>query len=250
MFSKKWRLAFRIFCSILFALGALFTILFVAALCIQSSITMNVEEFQKEGNYSKETMMLFADVAFPYDRIRKWDEDIKVEIVYTDKLNESLILEIDSIIAILSPLIHPVKIYKVPENGNLKVYRKVDSIIESNGKEIATRGFCYIPPLIKTLSWDIKYAEVSDIWYCNCIFHEILHAIGLQHSLYPYPFYMNMSGTYIFDSYEEMEEKLYNPLYISEEEKLIIKMLYSPHIKSGLKKKKFLKLMNLNDYNR
>ena len=240
MFSRK-----RIFhfCSYLIIFICL--ILYVILYSISSkSITINAEEFKKEGNYSKETILLFADVAFPYNKIRKWKEDIKVEIVKTDRLNETLIFEIDSIINILSPLIYPVKIYRVPENGNLKVHRKVDSIPISTKN---AQGFCYIPPIIKKLSWNIEYAEVYDIWYSPVIFHEIIHAIGLQHPSIEYPFYMKIAGSYNFYSFEEAE-KLYNPLYISEEEKIIIKMLYSPYIKSGLRKEKFIKKMKLYDY--
>jgi len=218
--------------------------LFIFVNCSQSRIELNAEEFQKERNYSKEELLLFGDVAFPYNRIRKWNDDIKVEIVRTDRLNDALISEIDSIINILSPLIYPIKMYRVPEHGNLKVHRKVDSIPITTKD---ARGFCYVPPLIKTLSWDIKYAEVYDIWYSNVIFHEILHAIGLQHPSKEPPFYMRICSAYNFYSLDEVIFLLDNPLYISEEEKLIIKMLYSPHIKPGLKRQKFLQKMNLCD---
>ena len=245
MFSK---MNFYIFRKVIYILLFLYIVvrcvLLCVALCVQSSITVNANEFQKEGNYSKEMLLLFTDVAFPYphNRIRKWTKDIKVEIVNADKLDKSLVDEVDSIINILSPLIYPLKIYKVPENGNLEVFRKVDSIPISG----SVQGFCYMPQKTSiALSWDIKYAKVYDIWYSNFVFHEMLHAIGLQHPPEHYPFYMQISGGYTFKSLEEAEEKFYDRLYISEEEKIIIKMLYSQHIRSGLTKKEFLKQMKL-----
>jgi len=204
---------------------------------------VDAEKFQREGNYSKETLLLFSDIAFPYNRIRKWNEDIKVEIVNADKQNKLSITEVDSIIHLLSPLIYPVKIYRVSENGNLKVHLNVDSVPISTKN---AQGFCYIPPLIKTFSFNIKYAEVYNIWYSPVIFHEFLHAIGLQHPSKQYPYYMTICGGYTFKSLEDAEV-LYNHLYISEEEKTIIKMLYSPYIKSGLTKEEFLKKMKLQE---
>lgn len=188
--------------------------------------------------------MLFADIAFPYNRIRKWNTDIKVEIKYTDRLKESDILEIDSIIKILSPLIHPLKISRVSSDGNLIVYRKVDSIPISGRQP---RGFCYIPPLIKSMTYNIVYAEVYDWEYSigpEILLHEFEHAIGLQHPSKQYPFYMNIRGSYEFKSLEEME-RCKVPYYISEQEKRIIKMLYSSFIKSGLDKKTFIKKAKL-----
>jgi len=242
MLSKKRKL---VFCIIE---GIFFTILLILGFGLyylfHPPITVNGNEFQTNGNYSKESLSLFTELAFPYGKIQKWDEDIKVEIVSTDKLDKSSIDEIDSIIRILSPLIYPVKIYKVSENGNLKVYRKVDAIITHGDTIKKTEGFCYIPPLIKRLSWNIKYAEVYDMWYNDCIFHEFLHAIGLQHTSKQYPFHLNMSDYHIYYSLQD-EEKYNTPLYIPEEEKIVIKMLYSPYIKSGLTKEEFLKKMKL-----
>ena len=245
MLSRKRRIIIYItIASVCFTIGLILHV--IDYYTIHPPITVNANEFRKEGNYSKETLMLFKELAFPYDKIRKWSEDIKVEIVHTDKLDKSSIVEIDSIIKILSPLIYPVKIYKVSENGNLKVYRKVDAIVAHGDTIKNTQGFCYIPREKNFFSFDIKYAEVYDIWYTDCIFHEFLHAIGLKHTSKQYPFHLNMSDYHIYYSLED-EEKYNTPLYICEEEKLIIKMLYSPYIKSGLTKEEFLKKMKLTD---
>lgn len=252
MLSKKWTLIFHIFRITVYVFVILCIAFYAFLLYATSSITVNRENFLKGKNYSKETLLLFSDIAFPDDKIRKWNEDIKVEIAnedrkvkipYADLRNKGSISEVDSIINILSPLIYPVKIYRVPQNGNLIVHLNVDSVpIPTKNAQ----GFCYIPPLIKTFSWNIKYAEVYNIWYSPVIFHEILHAIGLQHPSKEYPFYMAIDDEYTFGSLEE-EEKFHTPLYLSEEEKTIIKMLYSPYIKSGLSKKEFLKQMKLQD---
>jgi len=237
MIPKKWRLVLYIISSVFFTIGI------ITYYLVFPTITVNAAEFQKKGNYSRDTLLLFVDIAFPYDRIRKWNGDIKVEIVNEDKLDKESISDVDSIIHLLSPLIQPVKIYRVAKDGNLIVRRKVDSVPNTTND---AQGFCYIPPLIKTLSWNIKYAEVYDIWYSPVIFHEFLHAIGLQHPSKEYPFYMTIDGGHTFESLEDAEV-LYNHLYISEEEKTIIKMLYSPYIKSGLRKEEFIKKMKLQD---
>ena len=211
-----------------------------------NSIEIDAENFQKEGNYTTEELLLFSDIAFPYERIRKWEEDIKVEIKNMDKLKPVDIFEVDSIINILSPLISPVKMYRVADGGNLIVHRRVDSIPI---QETRISGFCYIPPLIKSRTLAINYAEVYDMVYLtmpNVCLHEFEHAIGLQHPSIQYPFYMNIAGEYTFNSLEDWEAAAY-PFYISEEEKKIIRMLYSPYIKSGLTKKTFMKRMGLNE---
>jgi len=253
--SKKWELIFRtlvgfyILCVFCFYLAAYYLHY------VSSSVTVNASEFLKEGNYSKEMLLLFTDIAFDkqYNVIHKWDEDIKVEIVNADKLNETLILEIDSIINMLSPLIYPVKMYKVMENGNLKIYRQADSIPIPLSDNPDVMGYCITPSPIspKILSWNIKYAEVHEIAPSNfnIILHEVLHAIGLGHPSKEYRFFLRMAAPKkIFGSFEESEKFSDNPLlYMSEEEKEVIKMLYSPYIKSGLRKKEFLKKMNLNN---
>ena len=86
-------------------------------------VTVDAAAFQKEKEYTKEELLLFADFAFPNDRIRKYDEDIRVVIKNKEYLNDASIHEVDSIIAILAPLVHPIKIYRVEKNGNLVVTR-------------------------------------------------------------------------------------------------------------------------------
>lgn len=186
-------------------------------------ISIDSKKFKEEGNYKKEELLLFSDIAFPYDRIRKWDKDIKVEIGNLNSLCQSDIIEVDSIIKILSPLIHPIKISRVSSGGNLIVYRKVDSIPIPDKHRAS--GFCYIPPLINSKTLNINYAEVYDIHYVNgpsvCL-HEFEHAIGLRHPSRQYPFYMQIVGTdvpHVFKSIDEYEKYLDLPYHLSDEEK-------------------------------
>lgn len=54
----------------------------------------------------------------------------------------------------------------------------------------------------------------------------------------------NERKPYIFRSFEESDSCMAQ-FYISEQEKMVIKMLYSPAIKSGLRKEEFMKQFKL-----
>ena len=210
-------------------------------------ITVDADAFQKEKEYTKEELLLFADFAFPNDRIRKYDEDIRVVIKNKEYLNDASIHEVDSIIAILAPLVHPIKIYRVEKNGNLVVTRNK----QTSGKYRRSSG-CENSNLFETLSWSNTYSEIYDTHHYNGakhIFKEFEHALGLDKPARQYPFYTNINSNtpqkpYIFRSFEESDSCMAQ-FYISEQEKMVIKMLYSPAIKSGLRKEEFMKQFKL-----
>jgi hypothetical protein len=73
---------------------------------------------------------------------------------------------------------------------------------------------------------------------------------GTFNSDTPGTFVSDIGGTfevilsYIFRSFEE-SDSCTAQFYISEQEKMVIKMLYSPAIKSGLRKEEFMKQFKL-----
>jgi hypothetical protein len=77
--------------------------------------------------------------------------------------------------------------------------------------------------------------------------HEFLHAIGLGHASMPHEAILVMATPEApnnFYSLDESEEHEKNKYYISEQEKQVIRMLYSSGIPSGLKKSVFIKKIN------
>ena len=148
---------------------------------------------------------------------------------------------------IYSPLVHPIKIYRVEKNGNLVVTRNK----QTSGKYRRSSG-CENSTLFETLSWSNTYSEIYDTHHYNGakhIFKEFEHALGLDEPAKQYPFYTNINSNtpqkpYIFRSFEESDSCMAQ-FYISEQEKMVIKMLYSPAIKSGLRKEEFMKQFKL-----
>jgi hypothetical protein len=71
--------------------GAVFIFLVIGLLQCDF-VTVDAAAFQKEKEYTKEELLLFADFAFPNERIRKYDEDIRVVIKNKEYLNDASIL--------------------------------------------------------------------------------------------------------------------------------------------------------------
>lgn len=232
--------------------------------CIESIAASGIREFQTEKfksiNYTNEELGLFCDVAFMHEdvQIRKWDENIRVEIKNIQDIDQKSIIEVDSIIAILTPLIAPLTIERVEKNGNLHVYRHVNSVVSatphSHLKPKYINGLTQINK--KTpYNWNITYACIYDApsTTAQTLLHEFEHAIGLGHPFKPYPFYLTIGRSVIpqyFRTNEEFMAFLNRPFYISEQEKTVIKMLYSPDIKSGLHIDFFAKGMGFTDEDR
>jgi hypothetical protein len=204
--------------------------------------TFSKETFINETKCTHEDILLFMDIA---DRegqqIRKWDSDIKVEIVQKEKLNKEEIADIDSIIDIIKPLIFPVKIYKVTNDGNFRIHRKVEKLpgVSENSMGIGCTKLNKWTESLNINSVDIYEPILTS---SNVLLHEFLHGLGLSHPEKMYPFKMVIKGTEapeLFYSEEEWEEydKIKYPL--SEQEKQVLRMLYSSTIKSGLKIKCF-----------
>jgi hypothetical protein len=167
-----------------------------------------------------------------------------------DSLNKREIDDIDSIIEIITPLIHPIKIERVENNGNLEVYRKVERILSFSAyiRKNQPRGITMMNPFVSTINFAQIY-ETNNVSDNSTIIHEFLHAIGLAHASKPHKFNLVMStleAPNIFNSIDELEAFNNIPYYISEQEKQVIKMLYSSDVKSGLQKEDFIKEMNLN----
>lgn len=224
------------------------------------------ESFIKKG-YSQEDILFFSDVAFrEANKLRKWTGDIKVEIDTTCPIDAGCIAEVDTIIQILSPLVAPIKIYKVSEGGNLIIHMNVDYTPAKIGI-----GYALVNRF-NIFSESITHADVYTIKYCRSILpHEICHAIGLAHPENKYLFYTTMGkfescvkeylvngkkvkdfsklGAHVFifetDDDKVKFEEVQKALRIALAERRIIKMLYSGDFKSGLSRSTFEKEMGL-----
>jgi hypothetical protein len=167
-----------------------------------------------------------------------------------DSLNKREIDDIDSIIKIITPLIHPIKIERVENNGNLEIYRKVERIPSFSAyiRENQPIGIVKMIPFTSTINF-VEIYETKRAVGNNTIIHEFLHAIGLSHPSKPHKLHLVMSTSntppsfFTIETYEAYKENNY---YISEQEKQVIKMLYSSDVKSGLQKEDFIKEININ----
>ena len=211
------------------------------------------EQFLSKG-YTQDEIELFSDIGFLHGRIRKWETDIKVEIIDIEKLSKKDIEDVDSIIIIIEPLIFPIKIYRVLKEGNLKVYRKVEKIYKCNFFNITEPGgTAMLNPhkILDIRKLSITTAKIYEKNYSSgtkTLLHEFLHAIGLWHASRPYNFHIAMAtreSPNIFYSLEELDEHHDIEFFISEQEKQVIRMIYSSGVKSGLKRKTFMKEMGL-----
>lgn len=218
---------------------------------VKETRILNAEEFKKM-TYTDEELALFCDIAFMHEdtRVRKWNKDIKVEIRNISELSLESIDEVDSIISILAPLIAPLKIERVNKNGNLHVYRRVDKIISSKHAQVNPACINGMAKLNTQSihSWSIDQATIYDGYHSDSqtLMHEFEHALGLAHPIKLYPYYVTIGRSVIpqyFRSLKEIQDFYREPFYISEQEKTVIKMLYSPEIRAGLHIETFAKKM-------
>ena len=235
---------------ILVIIFLILTVFFIWQIKKYKKISSNFDKelFLSKG-YSDEEIYFFTDVGFFHEKIRKWEKNIKVEIVKIENLKKNEIEEVDSIIKILEPLVYPIKIERVEENGNLKVYRKVLKPIKYKNREVNGKASLSLPIF---LNYDIKCAKIYDAYHINgekTIFHEFLHALGLEHPSRLYIDFHTLLVTHkspnIFYTIDELEEFNDMKFYISEQEKQVIRMLYSSGVKSGLRRSTFIKKMGL-----
>lgn len=219
----------------------------------------NANQFREIG-YTDEELSLFCDIAFMHEetRIRKWDRDIKVEIKNIADISDESIAEVDSVITILAPLIAPLKIERVRSGGNLHVYRKVPEVISSKLKSqpypICLNGMSKLNGSTSR-SWAISFACIYDGCHASSqtLLHEFEHALGLDHPIRLYPYYVTIGRSVIpqyFRSKEDVRSFLRQPFYISEQEKKVIKMLYSSEIRAGLHIETFARKMEFTEEDR
>jgi hypothetical protein len=207
----------------------------------------------KAKNYTQEELILFNDIGFSYDnKIRKWETDIKVEIKNRNEITPQDVADVDSCITILSPLILPLKMERVTSGGNFHVYASTEKKLPTKdnlglGCAETNRKTFYKREITEAIIYEIKNLYRKDI-----LLHEFEHALGLSHAKGKYNYLLNMQSVdnpYILKSEEESDSILDNRFYITEQEKKVIKMLYSSDFKSGLSRKFFMKEMNINDGN-
>ena len=221
----------------------------------------DAESFNSK-NYSKESIVLFSDIAFREgNKIRKWENDIRVELDSSSLQDSNSVALTDRVISILVPLIKPIKIYRVEKNGNLIIHTNVDNTPVNRGI-----GFTDVNRF-NIFSESIHKADIYTIKSSLSVLpHEMCHAIGLSHPENRYPFYniMGINSFFtkdiindssqikpekydlIFNTYDDVV-KFQKENIIPSQEQEVIKMLYSDDVKVGLKKKYFLKKVGMNE---
>lgn len=241
---------FGIFLSVLLAVGVVLVFIVYNNSREERAQDIDVEAFEKIG-YTNEELMLFSDIAFrnKSERIRKWETDIKVEVKNLQGKNSESITEVDSIISILAPLIAPLKIERVKKNGNLIVYRGVTyaPVSVKSGRVKYLNGLSRVNEPSRT-SWDIYYASIyhgNSNGGTQTLMHEFEHALGLDHPIKIYPFYVTIGRSVIPSGFVSDPISSEQAFYISEQEKTVIRMLYSNSIKPGLRRLVFEEKMGL-----
>lgn len=218
----------------------------------ESAQEFDAEKF-KESYYLNEDLELFCDIAFNREssKIRKWSTDIRVEISNAADVSDKDIAEVDSVISILTPLVAPLKIERVSANGNVHIYRRVKTAPTSRSgkKGIPLKGIARINEEAE-YDWEIRNAQIYDSpgSGTQTLMHEFEHVLGLEHPLRIYPYYLTIgrsANPQHYSSYREWHVFKDVPYYLSEQEKVVIKMLYSSEIKAGLHKDEFMKKMGL-----
>jgi len=193
-------------------------------------------EFDKDyllKHYSKEELEFFRQVGF-YDgkKISKWVENIK--ITFVGSAHDGDIELVDSIINEIRPLVAPITIVKVDNDGNLKI-NFVDKVEEGLGNQQVKlsffNGFKYSDiNLPNGLKGTLRQATLR---------HEFLHALGLHHPS------KKFTGTLIeslveFASIEDHDKGNVINYKYSELDKRMVKLLYDSKIAKGVEKKDYL----------
>ena len=222
---------------------------------LRARYLFDVNSFNSK-NYSEESIAFFSDITFREGgRIRKWESDIRVELDSVSLQDSNCIVLTDQVISILTPLIKPLKIYRVKENGNLIIHANVDNTPINKG--IGYTEVNHFNLFSESICKADVYTTKNSL---SVLPHEMCHAIGLAHPENRYPYYNIMGiNSFIIKEFFDDPSKINLSKYdlvldtnddfitfqkeniIPPQEREVIKMLYSEDIKVGLKKKYFLK---------
>ncbi|HEY1008738.1 MAG TPA: hypothetical protein VGE58_01425 [Daejeonella sp.] len=204
------------------------------------------------GKYSKEELIFFSRVGFrKHKTLAKWNSNITVSMGKGD-ITRRDILTVDSIILELAPLIKPLEISRVPEEGDIIVNftaEKEDRIgisaftetDQSPLTKYLTSAKIYVRPTIKGRR---RQAVLR---------HEFLHAMGLAHpvgSFEPMGSRLESRVVTLDNLYPEYGEEDY--LY-TDMDKAAVRMLYEECLSPGWHKSiyvAFLKGRNIEDKER
>jgi len=189
--------------------------------------------------YSSTYLDYFSEVGFYKDKLFKWDKDITVSLNGSYSVND--LTSINEFIEIFNTEVQSIKM-TINSNqkadifvsfcdspylkGNLGMTYNKSQFLSFNGKLL--RSKIYISPKSTNRNLTIQ--------------HELLHAVGLQHSNKKFNF-ENMLGIRVFSDYDEIdkyyeEKSKLNILPIHD--RIALKIMYS-ELPKGLRKQTFIK---------
>ena len=174
-------------------------ILFLQSCMLEKQTTGNFQLLK--AKYTKDEIELFNDIAFTKGYVRRWEKDIRVQVIGKSCANCP---DIDSVISIISPLIEPIKIKRVKNNGNIIVYRGV----EDSRMKASHLGYASFK------SFDSKKIQSAIIYESEnadylTLMHEFEHVLGLNHPRKLYPYYLLIWGA-------DSPKELVNEYHIAE----------------------------------
>jgi len=189
-------------------------------------------------NYTSEELDFFSEVGFRHhNRVSKWEKDIKVSIIGNPMQNDVIL--IDSVIEELKPLIFPIHINRVNDDGNLVVEFLDDTM---NCQVMGFTNFDRTSSAysIKNVAIQI-FSKTKGQCRQQCIRHEFLHAVSLNHPK------RKDTGTIIESlvEFKDLDMENVKTFRYSDLDKSALKILYSDCIPIKLKRKTFLKAFQL-----
>lgn len=194
------------------------------------------------SKYNDSELSFFAEVGFGYNnKTRRWSDNLLISVEGAPETGDIEVL--DTIIEELRPLIFPLQIKRVQNNGNVKV--RFSPTFKDKPKH-----------MLGCLDYRIKfftnYFKIATIWVNSrskgklrqgTLRHEFMHALGFNHPK------SRFTGTIIeslveYESIDDFEAGNTKLFHFSELDKTCIRILYDLDMPVGLTKEIYLETIS------